>query len=113
MQRDFKGVWIPKELWLLKDLSLIEKVMLVEIDSLDNEDGCYATNEYFAEFFGLSRGRVSKIINSLVKRGFVISEIKYKSGTKVIEKRVLKISRWFRVKNKINDFEGAENNGRK
>ena len=26
MQRDFKGIWIPKELWFLKDLSLIEKV---------------------------------------------------------------------------------------
>ena len=53
MQRDFKGIWIPKELWILKDLSLLEKVMLIEIDSLDNENGCYASNDYFADFFGL------------------------------------------------------------
>ena len=100
MQRDFKGIWIPKELWLLKDLSLLEKVMLIEIDSLDNESGCWATNDYFAEFFGLSKGRISKVINNLVKRGFVTSELKYQKGTQLVEKRILKISRWYVAKNK-------------
>ena len=100
MQRDFKGIWIPKELRLLKDLSLLEKVMLIEIDSLDNESGCWATNDYFAEFFGLSKGRISKVINNLVKRGFVTSELKYQKGTQLVEKRILKISRWYGAKNK-------------
>lgn len=100
MQRDFKGIWIPKELWLLRDLSLLEKVMLIEIDSLDNESGCWATNDYFAEFFGLSKGRISKVINNLVKRGFVTSELKYQKGTQLVEKRILKISRWYGAKNK-------------
>ena len=54
--RDFKGIWIPKEIWLNKNLKLIEKIFLVEIDSLDNEDGCYASNKYFAEFFGITKG---------------------------------------------------------
>ena len=97
MQRDFKGIWIPKELWILKDLSLLEKVMLIEIDSLDNENGCYASNDYFADFFGLSKGRISKVINSLVKRGFVTSELKYQKGTQLVEKRILKISRWYKA----------------
>ena len=96
MQRDFKGIWIPKELWILKDLSLLEKVMLIEIDSLDNENGCYASNDYFADFFGLSKDRISKVINNLVKRGFISSELKYKKGTCIVEKRVLKISRWYK-----------------
>ena len=87
MQRDFKGIWIPKELWILKDLSLLEKVMLIEIDSLDNENGCYASNDYFADFFGLSKGRISKVINSLVKRGFVTSELKYQKGTAACRKK--------------------------
>lgn len=100
MQRDFKGIWIPKELWLLRDLSLLEKVMLIEIDSLDNESGCWATNDYFAEFFGLSKGRISKVINNLVKRGFVTSELKYQKGTQLVEKRILKIFRWYGAKNK-------------
>lgn len=100
MQRDFKGIWIPKELWLLRDLSLLKKVMLIEIDSLDNESGCWATNDYFAEFFGLSKGRISKVINNLVKRGFVNSELKYQKGTQLVEKRILKTSRWYGAKNK-------------
>ena len=109
MQRDFKGIWIPKELWILKDLSLLEKVMLIEIDSLDNENGCYASNDYFADFFGLSKDRISKVINNLVKRGFVSSELKYKKGTCIVEKRVLKISRWYRSTSKKNRTVGENN----
>ena len=71
--RDFKGVWIPKEIWLNKDLSIIEKVLLVEIDSLDNSDrGCFASNEYLAKFVQLSEGRVANIISDLKKRKFLI-----------------------------------------
>ena len=71
--RDFKGVWIPKEIWLNSDLSIIEKVLLVEIDSLDNSDrGCFASNEYLAKFVQLSEGRVANIISDLKKRKFLI-----------------------------------------
>lgn len=71
--RDFKGVWIPKEIWLNTDLSIIEKVLLVEIDSLDNSDrGCFASNEYLAKFVQLSEGRVANIISDLKKRKFII-----------------------------------------
>ena len=71
--RDFKGVWIPKEIWLNNDLSIIEKVLLVEIDSLDNSDrGCFASNEYLAKFVQLSEGRVANIISDLKKRKFII-----------------------------------------
>ena len=47
MQRKFEGIWIPAELWLNKELTLIEKVFFVEIQSLDNADGCYAKNKHF------------------------------------------------------------------
>jgi hypothetical protein len=71
--RDFKGVWIKKEIWLNTDLSIIEKVLLVEIDSLDNSDrGCFASNEYLASFVQLSEGRVANIISDLKKRGYII-----------------------------------------
>ena len=73
INRDFKGVWIPKEIWLNTDLSIIEKVLLVEIDSLDNSDrGCFASNEYLAKFVQLSEGRVANIISDLKKRKFII-----------------------------------------
>ena len=91
MERDFKGIWIPKEIWLNDDLTLQEKVFLVEIDSLDNEEGCFATNKYFSEFFKISTTRVSLVINSLIDKGYLSSTIIYKEGTKQILKRVLKI----------------------
>ncbi len=72
MQRDFKGVWIPSEIWLSEKLSLIEKVLFVEIYYLDNERGCFASNRYFAEFFGVSDRQIRNIIGSLKSKGFII-----------------------------------------
>ena len=92
INRAFKGIWIPAEIWLHEDLSMQEKVFLAEIDSLDNEDGCYATNAYFAKFFGLSKDRVVVIINSLVKKGYLNSTIVYKGDSKVIQNRILKLT---------------------
>ena len=93
MERNFKGVWIPKEVWLSKELTIMEKLFFVEINSLDNSEGCYAGNGYFSEFFELSKTRVSIIINSLVTKGYITSTLIYKEGTKQILKRVLKVSR--------------------
>jgi hypothetical protein len=92
MSRDFKGIWIPKEVWLSKDLTLQEKVFLVEIDSLDNEHGCYATNKYFSEFFELSEVRVSEVISSLVQKGYIVSSINKSQGNKRKLKTLLKKS---------------------
>ena len=50
MERDFKGIWIDKSIWLNEDLTVMEKLFLVEIDSLDNERGCFASNAHFLEF---------------------------------------------------------------
>lgn len=92
MERGFKGIWIPKEIWLNESLSIQEKVFLVEIDSLDNdEDGCFASNEYFANFFKLSKNRCSEIIKSLEKKGFIKISYIYKEQSKAIDKRVIKI----------------------
>ena len=65
MNRDFKGVWIPKEIWLNENLTLLEKIIFVEIDSLDNENHCIAGNEYFAKFCDCSESKVSKVIKKL------------------------------------------------
>lgn len=73
MNRDFKGVWIPRDIWLSKELSMIEKVLLVEIDSLDNdpEKGCFASDEYLGEFVGRDPGTVSNILTKLRKKGYL------------------------------------------
>ena len=69
--RDFKGIWIPREIWLSEELSLMEKVLFVEIHSLDNERGCFASNQYFADFFGVSARQIRTHIGSLKEKGFV------------------------------------------
>ena len=51
VNRDFKGVWIPREVWLDSRLSMLDKGILAEIDSLDMSDsGCFASNEHLADF---------------------------------------------------------------
>lgn len=69
--RDFKGVWIPKEIWLRKDLNALDKMIFAEIDSLDNENHCTAGNEYFAEFCQCSESKVTKTVKKLIDLGLV------------------------------------------
>lgn len=70
--RDFKGVWIPKEVWLDNRLSMLDKGILAEIDSLDmGEKGCFASNEHLAEFCQCSLTKVSTSISKLIELGYV------------------------------------------
>lgn len=69
--RDFKGVWIPKEIWLAEDLSLEEKALFVEIHSLDNERGCWASNNHFARFLGSSDRSIQRYLRKLEARGYI------------------------------------------
>lgn len=89
MNRDFKGIWISKDIWLSKDLSLQEKLFLCEINSLDCEQGCFASNAHFSEFFELSKNRCTEVIKSLEKKGFIT--IKLIREGKRISKRILRV----------------------
>lgn len=72
VKRDFKGVWVPREVWLDKRLSALDKVILTEIDSLDQGDkGCYASNQHLAEFCQCSERKVSDAVTKLIKCGYV------------------------------------------
>lgn len=87
--RAFKGIWIPRDLWLNPKLSVMEMLFLAEIDSLEqDEQGCFASNNHFAEFFGVSRSRSSQIITGLIKKGFVTATYD-RAETKQITKRHL------------------------
>ena len=101
-QRNFKGIWVPKEVWLSKELSILEKILLVEIDSLDNEEGCFASNKYFSNFFGITTGSVSQLISSLKEKNFI--DIDYEKKGKQIIKRIIKLKKppYPEVFNKLN-----------
>jgi len=69
--RDFKGIWIPKEIWLDSSLSLFEKALFAEIHSLDGECGCFAENEYFEKFFGITSKTLQRGFRALKERGYI------------------------------------------
>ncbi len=92
MKRKFEGIWIPEYIWLAKDLTLQEKVFYVEIKSLDNDDGCWASNQYFATFFDLSKVRVSEIISSLAAKKYISVYVDQSAGNKRILKTLIKES---------------------
>ena len=92
VNRSFRGVWIPREIWLNKDLSITEKCFLAEIDSLGgSEEGCFASNQYFAEFFNLSKERARKIIGELNKKGYLEITLTYKEESKEVDQRIIKL----------------------
>ena len=94
-ERQFKGVWIPKEIWINDNLNLQEKCFLTEINSLDNEErGCFALNEHFAEFFNLSKNRCSEVIKSLQDKGYIDVNYKY-DGKKIIERTIRVKDKYF------------------
>ena len=70
-----------------------EKVFLAEIYSLDNEQGCIASNAYFAKFFNLSKSSVTRIISSLAKKGFIKVHLVYKEN-KEVDKRIIRCSNY-------------------
>lgn len=89
--RDFKGVWIPAEYWLDPNLTMMEIMFITEIDSLDRGEGCFASNNHFADFFGITPGRASQIIKSLKKKGYI--ELTYEREGKQVVRRLIRVVR--------------------
>jgi hypothetical protein len=68
------------------------KLLYAEITALCNMNReCFASNRYFSELYGKSKGSISGWINELVKYGYISTEYTYKVGTKEIEYRYIKI----------------------
>ena len=89
LSRNFQGVWIPRDLWLDANLSIMQKAFLVEINSLDMENGCFASNKHFSSFSGLSKNRCSEIIKSLEAKSLI--KIKLIRDGKRVSKRIIRI----------------------
>ena len=86
--RNFKGIWIPASLWLMPGLSANETVLAAEIDSLDGEFGCIATNRYFCEFLKIkSEETISRMIKKLKTLGLVYQE-SYNGRRRVLRSRL-------------------------
>lgn len=67
---------IPSDVRYDPELSPNAKLLYGELTSLCNKTGyCWATNEYFAELYGLSIRTVSRLISKLEERGYIRCEM--------------------------------------
>lgn len=83
---------IPANVRYDKDLPPNAKLLYGEITALCNTKGCcWATNDYFAQLYGVSKTSISKWISILIRKGYIKSEINYKGGTKEIDNRYLRL----------------------
>ena len=82
MNREFKGVWIPKKLYLEKCLTWTDKLIILEVHSFSNNGlECFVSNEHLAEFTQASLSSVEKSISKLVKQGIIVRTKKKIEGS--------------------------------
>lgn len=95
--RDFKGVWIYKNLYLSREYTPNEKFLLLEIYSLSKGKNkqCYANNRHFADFIGVKENTIQKAILKLEKNGHIRREYTYKNGTREIASRIITLTQKF------------------
>ena len=92
MSNKCKEIRILTEILKVKNLTSTQKILLSQIEVLDKEEGCFATNSYFAELFSLSKTQVSNIISDLKRKGWITVEMVYKNNSKEIEKRIIRVN---------------------
>lgn len=93
-QKNYYAI-IPANVRYDKELTPNAKLLYGEITALCNEKGyCWATNEYFATLYGVSKVSISKWISILVEKGYIYSEIKYKEESKEIINRYLSLVKY-------------------
>ena len=66
----FQGLWIPREILLLP-ISITQKVLLAEFLALNKSNGCFASNQYLADFMQLSVDSIKKHLRRLKAAGYI------------------------------------------
>ena len=65
------------------------KLLYGEITALSNQEGfCWATNNYFAKLYGVTKGTVSLWIQELKKEGFVTVEVQRNELKQVVKRKI-------------------------
>ncbi len=84
---------IPAEVRYDKDLSSTAKLLYAEITSLCSKSGeCWASNEYFSNLYSTSERTISRLLKLLKDKNYISIELIYKSKSKEIEKRAIKLA---------------------
>ena len=93
---------IPANVRYDKELKANAKLLYGEISCLCNSNGqCWATNNYFAELYGVSKETVSRWISQLAKKNYIKVVITYQESGE-IDKRYISILSTLPIDEKIN-----------
>lgn len=87
--KKFKGIWLPKEVIENMNINDKEKMIYSMILSLSKNQECIVTNSYISKIFNITTIQVSRVINSLKKKGLIRVRILYKQNSKEIQKRII------------------------
>ncbi|QDP54503.1 MAG: hypothetical protein Unbinned5336contig1001_35 [Prokaryotic dsDNA virus sp.] len=80
-------VIIPGSILRDENLSMMQRMLYAKLLGLDNDKGCYASNQYLADCLGVSKHTVSRAISDLEKKGYISTEIVYKKNSKEVDYR--------------------------
>lgn len=91
--KQYKGVWMPKEVLDNPDLTPTEKILLAIIESLDDEQagGCYANNKYFSEKLDTAERSIIRCIADLKDKGY-LTQTKFDGRTRFLRVTVPKMA---------------------
>lgn len=83
---------IPASVRYDQNLCANSKLLYGEITALCNEKGyCWASNQYFAELYNVSKTTVSRWISLLEENHYIVVRLNYKEGSSEIESRYIYI----------------------
>ena len=75
------------------DIPANAKLLYGEITALCNEKGyCWASNDYFANLYKVSKRSISLWVKELIDNGFISSKLIYKENSMEIERRIITIA---------------------
>ena len=101
MQKSYYAI-IPSNVRYHEKLTANAKLLFGEITALTNERGyCWASNEYFANLYNVSKRTITTWISQLEKEGFISLEYDIDKETKNVNQRKITLE---------NNFVGYGNN---
>ena len=102
---------IPATVRYDKELCPNAKLLYGEITALSNKEGyCWSTNNYFSKLYEVSTRTISRWVNELVEKGYLISKLIRDENTKQILERRLYIADFTLLPIKENVKRGMDKN---
>ena len=85
-------VIIPGSILRDENLSMMQRMLYAKLLCLDNDKGCYASNGYLADCFGVKKNTISINISALERKGYISVDIKHKPSGQVESRGISCIS---------------------